>query len=222
MSPLRFHLDFLSPYSYLAWTQIHALAERYQREVEPAPVLFAALLNHHGTKGPAEIPAKRRYLLFDTIRKARAFNVPLEPPAHHPFNPLLALRVASVPMDVNRQRALIDRLYAAVWSGRGENVEDPRVVAAIATEVGLDAERTLADAGSPEGKARLKRQTERAIAEGVFGVPTIIVDAEPFWGVDSLVELERFLGAGKPTIDRETWARWSKVTPSAVRPGSVS
>ena len=102
---IRFHFDFISPYAYLAWTQIHALAARHGRSVEPVPVLFAALLDHHGTKGPAEIPAKRRYLMFDVVRKARALGVPIGPPPAHPFDPLLALRVASVPMDAQATRA---------------------------------------------------------------------------------------------------------------------
>jgi 2-hydroxychromene-2-carboxylate isomerase len=68
VSAIRFCFDFISPYAYLAWTQVHALADRHGRAVEPVPVLFAALLDHHGTVGPAEVPAKRRYLMFDVVR----------------------------------------------------------------------------------------------------------------------------------------------------------
>jgi 2-hydroxychromene-2-carboxylate isomerase len=214
---LRFHFDFVSPYSYIAWTQIHGIAERHGRAVEPVPVLFAGLLNHHGTKGPAEVPAKRRYLLFDTIRKARALGVPFGPPLHHPFNPLLALRVASAPMDAATRRALIDRIYAGIWAGDGANAEDEATIARFAGEVGLDARGVLESARSAEGKARLQDQTARANADGVFGVPTVLVDGEPFWGVEALAQLDRFLADGKPTLDQDTLARWSAVTPSAVR-----
>jgi 2-hydroxychromene-2-carboxylate isomerase len=190
------------------------------RDVEPVPVHFAAKLEHHGTKGPAEIPAKRRYLHFDTTRKARALGVPFGAPRHHPFNPLLVLRVASVPMDSPKQRALVDRIYAGVWSGEAANVEDEATIARFAGEVGLDAQRVLDEARSPEGKARLKDQTARAIADGIFGVPTVLVDGEPFWGVDALRELENFLADGTPALDGNTLARWSAVTPSAERPGA--
>jgi len=214
VSSIRFYFDFLSPYAYLAWTRVHGIAERHGRDVIAVPVLFAALLDHHGTKGPAEIPAKRRYLVFDTMRKARALGVPLGAPAHHPFNPLLALRVASVP--TSAPRALIDRIFAGVWSGEGANVEDVATVAQLLEDVGLD--RSVLDAAqSDEGKARLREQTSRAIAEGVFGVPTIVADDEPFWGVDALDALDRFLAEGTPTVDAETWASWSRVRPSAVR-----
>jgi 2-hydroxychromene-2-carboxylate isomerase len=221
-APLRFHFDFISPYAYLAWTQVHRLADRYGRAVEPVPVLFAGLLDHHGTKGPAEVPAKRRYLFFDTVRKARALGVPFAPPRHHPFNPLLALRVASVPMDAGRLRAFVDRVYAGVWSGEAANVEDPEVIGRFAAEVGLDARQALESACSPEGKARLKQQTAGAIEAGIFGVPTIVVDGEPFWGVDALPELGRFLADGTPAFDAEALARWSALSPSAERRGSKS
>jgi 2-hydroxychromene-2-carboxylate isomerase len=214
VSAIRFYFDFLSPYAYLAWTQIHALADRHGRAVEPVPVLFAALLDHHGTRGPAEIPAKRRYLMFDVVRKARALGVPIGPPPHHPFNPLLALRVASLPMAPADQRALIDRIYAAVWSGEARDVEDRAVIAAIAGEDAVGAATT------PEGKARVRTQTERAIADGVFGVPTMLVEGELFWGVDALPELDRFLASGSPTLDAATLARWDALQPSATRPGS--
>lgn len=217
MSAIRFCFDFISPYAYLAWTQVHALADRHGRAVEPVPVLFAALLDHHGTVGPAEVPAKRRYLMFDVVRKARALGVPVGPPKAHPFNPLLALRVASTPMDDGVRKRLIDRIYAAVWSGEARDVEDRGVVAALASEVGLDGARVITDAESPEGKARVRTQTEAAVADGVFGVPTMLVDGEPFWGVDSLPQLETFLREGRPTIDRETLVTWSALKPSAER-----
>jgi 2-hydroxychromene-2-carboxylate isomerase len=212
-----FYFDFISPYAYLAWTQIHALAARHGCAVEPVPVLFAGLLAHHGTRGPAEVPAKRRYLVFDTSRKARALGVPFGPPPYHPFNPLLALRVASVPLAAEVQRALIDRIYAAVWSGAAEHVEAPDTVARLVRDVGLDAAVVLAQATSPDGKARLKSQTEDAIAGGVFGVPTITAGGELFWGVDSLPDLDGFLGGAGPTLDAETLDRWARITPSAER-----
>src|SRR4051794_39152535 len=97
---LAFYFDFISPYAFIAWTQVHAIAERNGATVVAIPVLFAGLLDAHGTKGPAETPAKRVYTFRDAYRKApRAGLPPLRPPPSHPFNPLLALRVASLPMD---------------------------------------------------------------------------------------------------------------------------
>lgn len=212
---VRFLFDYLSPYAYLAWTQIHALAAKHGHEVEPVPVVFGALLGAHGTLGPAEVPARRRYLMKDVTRIAAAFGVPLAPPPAHPFNPLLALRVSSVPLDPTARRALVDRLFAQAWGdGRGVDTEDA-VREAIAA-CGLDAEPLLAEASSDAIKARLRAQTDDAIREGVFGVPTMLVDGEMFWGCDSLPHLDRFLG-GHDVVPRDLLERWANLPVGVTR-----
>ena len=90
---IRFYFDYISSNAYLAWTQLFALAEKYGAEVEPVPVLFAGLLKAHGQLGPAEVPAKALWMARNNLRKAARLALPLNPPAFHPFNPLLALRV---------------------------------------------------------------------------------------------------------------------------------
>jgi len=214
--PLRFHFDYISPYAYFAWTQLHALASRHGRTVEPVPVLFAGLLNAHGTKGPAEIPEKALYVVKDTMRKARALGVPFAPPPTHPFNPLLALRISSLPLAPETRKVIIDRLFAATWGDAGAGVTEPEAIASIVSESGVDGAQAIAAATTPEGKERVRLQTERAVSDGVFGVPTIIVDGELFWGMDSLPHLERFL-AGEPPFDPKMMERWGRVVPSAAR-----
>jgi 2-hydroxychromene-2-carboxylate isomerase len=215
LAPLRFCFDYVSPYAYLAWTQIHALAARHGREVAPVPVVFGALLDAGGQKGPAEIPAKRAYLFKDCVRLAGALGVPFALPPAHPFNPLLALRASSLPMPEPARRALIDRLYAAVWGG-GPGVTEPAEVVAAARAAGLDGEQVVRDAGAQETKDLLRRRTEEAVAEGVFGVPATIADGELFWGVDSLPHLERFLD-GRDPVTPEMVARWATLPAGAVR-----
>lgn len=212
---LRFLFDFISPYAYLAWTQIHALAERHGREVVPVPVLFAALLNEYGHKGPAEIPPKRVYIFKDVLRTAHRLRVPLSPPPSHPFRPLLALRAASLPLSPGERRTLIDALFRAAWGG-GPGVESPAEVARAAREAGLLGEAIVAEAGSEASKARLRAQTEQAVADGAFGVPTMIADGELFWGLDSFGHLEGFL-RGEDPIDPKKLASFSGTPASASR-----
>jgi 2-hydroxychromene-2-carboxylate isomerase len=195
---VRFLFDVISPYAYVAWHRVHAVAARHGRAVEPVPVLFAGLLGAHGTKGPAEVPAKRAYVFKDAARAARVAGVSFGMPPEHPFNPLLALRVAGEPMDEERRRALITALFGAVWGGGGPGVTDPATVAAIASGVGLDGAALIAAAGREPAKARLRAATDAAIAAGVFGVPTMLVDGELFWGNDSLDHVDRFLAGEDP------------------------
>jgi 2-hydroxychromene-2-carboxylate isomerase len=212
VASLDFYCDFISPYAYLGWTQIHALAARHGREVRPIPVLFAALLKHAGTLGPAEIPAKRTYIYKDTLRTARALGVPFAPPPSHPFNPLLALRVATA----NPSRAVVDALYRATWGGGG-GVESESAIGRVLDAAGLPSATLLAAANEPATKQRLRDATDAAIARGVFGVPTMIADGELFWGVDSFAHLERFL-AGHDTVTADDAAAFARLVPSAERP----
>jgi 2-hydroxychromene-2-carboxylate isomerase len=218
---IRFLFDFISPYSYLGWTQIHGVARRAGADVEPVPVLFAALLDAHGQKGPGEIAPKRVYLFKDVFRRAHALGVPFAPPPAHPFNPLLALRVASLPLDTEARRRLIDGLFKAVWGGGG-GVESPAAVAPVLAEAGLDGEAILREAQTPEAKARLRAQTDEAVAAGAFGVPTMIVGGELFWGADSLGHLEAYLRGEDPMAGAgaELLARWMAAPATATRKGA--
>jgi 2-hydroxychromene-2-carboxylate isomerase len=215
-APIRFYFDYVSPNAYLAWRRLPAIAAQHRVEIEPVPVLFAGLLEAHHQLGPAEVPAKLRWMFKNNLRKAALLGVPLNPPAFHPFNPLLALRVSSLPLGAETKRVLIDALFAAVWS-RGLHVSEPEAVERVASEIGLDGAALLAQAGQAEHKAALRQQTDDAIHRGVFGVPTMEIGGELFWGYDDLPYLELFL-QGKDPLDRAQWERWRDAPrPSAMR-----
>jgi 2-hydroxychromene-2-carboxylate isomerase len=214
---MRVYFDFVSPYAYVAWQMLPAIAARHGRSLVPVPVVFGALLAEHGTLGPAEVPAKRSYLLKDVYRKAHRAAVPFVLPPTHPFNPLLALRVASLPMDEGSRRKLVDALFTATW-GNGRGVESPEAVAHAASAGGLDGDALVRAAQAPEAKARLRAQTDEAIAADVFGVPTVAVDGELFWGVDSLEALDAFL-EGRDPVPGELVAAWDALPSSVTRRG---
>jgi 2-hydroxychromene-2-carboxylate isomerase len=217
-APIRFYFDYVSPNAYLAWKRLPDLAAQHTLAIEPVPVLFAGLLEAHRQLGPAEVPAKLRWMFKNNLRKAAQLGVPLNPPAFHPFNPLLALRVSSLPLAAETRRALIDAFFAAVWA-RGLHVSEPAAIDRIAAEIGLDGAALLAQAGAPECKAALRQQTDDAIVRGVFGVPTMEAGGELFWGYDDLPYLELFL-RGKDPLDPAQWQRLRDAPrPSATRKG---
>ncbi|MEM8606241.1 MAG: 2-hydroxychromene-2-carboxylate isomerase [Myxococcota bacterium] len=210
---LRFHFDYLSPYSYLAWQEVPEFAARLGLELEPVPILLAGLLNHHGHKGPGEIPPKRAYIFRDCIRRAETLGVALVPPASHPFLPLLPLRVTSLDMEADLRKLLVTALFRATWA-EGRDVSQPEVVSEICDHVGV--REAVRRAGRPETKERLKSATERALAEGIFGVPSMLVDGEVFWGTDSFEYLERYLRGDDP-VSRADLRAWDAIEPTAVR-----
>lgn len=211
---IEFLFDFISPYAYLASTQIRPLAARHGAAVEAVPILLGPILATNGSRGPAEVPVRRDYLFHDVTRLARFHGVAINPAATHPFNPLAPLR-AIYAVDPVRRWDLVEALYRATWV-QGRRVDKPEVVAAVASEAGFDVDALAAAANSELVKTQLRAATDKAIARGVFGVPSMLVGDELFWGVDSLHLLERHL-AGKDATDADEIARWRVIQPSITR-----
>ncbi|MEM1416126.1 MAG: DsbA family protein, partial [Myxococcota bacterium] len=178
--------------------------------------LFAAMLNTHGHKGPAEIAPKRRWVFKETSRRAALAGLPFGPPRSHPFRPLLALRgVLAAPEEA--RPALVDRFFAESWGGEASGgLDDPETVARRASEAGLDGAALVRAAGEAPAKAALKASTAEAIARGVFGVPTFLAGEELFWGYDALDLLALHLD-GKDPLDRTGLRRWEELPATATR-----
>lgn len=209
-APVKFIFDFISPYAHLAYPEALRLCERHDRTLEPVPVVFGAILDHHGHLGPAEIPPKRLYTFKNILRLAHARGRVVTPPPAHPFNPLLSLRAALAVEDLEARVRLVGRLFTAVWGPGEPGVTDPGVVGRLATEVGLDGAAIVSRATSPEIKGRLRECTEHAIQRGVFGVPTLLIDDELFWGLDAMPHAAAFL-AGNDPLDHEVLASWASL-----------
>ncbi len=183
-SPLIFYFDPISPYAWLASKAIPRL-QAAGLQVQYEPVLFAGLLNAHGQKGPAEIPAKREYTFRDVMRLAAMQGLPFAGPPGHPFNPLQALRMccAIPPGDTRNRFASV--VMAAAWE-QGQDISQASTLAHIADAEGLNGQELLAAINQPAIKQSLIQATDAAIAKGIFGVPTFMLGEQIFWGGDRL------------------------------------
>jgi 2-hydroxychromene-2-carboxylate isomerase len=173
--PLRWYFDVVSPFAYLHWRKVQALAAR--REVALVPVLLAAILTARGQKGPAEIPGKREFTYRHVLWQARREGVPLRFPPTHPFNPVAALRAC---IAAGGTPAAVDAVFDWIWAqGRaGDSVE---ALAPLLPRLGVAASALADDAV----KAALRANTDAALVAGVFGVPTLQVGESLFWGNDA-------------------------------------
>lgn len=212
---MQFYFDYVSPNAYLAWTQIPRLLAGHDLRVEPVPVLFSALLDAHRNRGPAEVPAKMQWMVRNIHRKAKQLDVPLNAPVSHPFNPLLALRVSSLPNLGDRKSALVTAIFEAAWV-RHLDVSEPSALVEILDGVGLDGDSLIEQAQSSEIKALLRERTAAAADTGIFGVPTMLVGEHLFWGLDDFVYLDAFLN-DQDLLCATAVEAWSAVRPSARR-----
>jgi len=193
MKELKFFFDPISPYAYLGSQLLTKVVKKHKNvHVKPIPVLFAGLLNAHGQKGPAEIPAKREYVFLDCVRVGQINSIPFTMPPAHPFNPLLALRALTAVHDTSKQFVFAKTIMSTCW-GKGLDITNKEVIYDCAISCGLNGEELLEAANSEIVKNKLKENTDEAIAAGVFGVPTVIVDNEMFWGCDRIEHVDQYL-----------------------------
>jgi 2-hydroxychromene-2-carboxylate isomerase len=200
MKHITFYLDFISPYAWLAFCALPEALKGHSYSVTYKPVLFAALLQHHGQLGPAEITAKRDWTYRHVLWLAREQGVDLQMPASHPFNPLALLRlaVATDPRGLPN-RYVCETIFRHVWQGGADAADAQRLNALTAA---LAPAREVA---AQEVKSQLKAHTDEAIALGVFGVPTFAVEGKLFWGQDSLPMLRAYL-AGDAWFEQPEWS----------------
>ena len=173
--PLRWYFDFISPFAYLQWPKVRALMRT--DPVLPVPVVFGAVLDAVGQKGPAEIPCKRVFTYRHALWRARQQDIALRFPPAHPFNPLAALRLC---IAAGSTPDAIDAIFDWIWA-RGEAGDSGAALEPLAARLGLAAS-AFAD---ETVKAALRANTEAAIAAGLFGVPTLAIGDALFWGDDA-------------------------------------
>jgi len=174
-TPLRWYFDVISPFAWLQWPKVQALAVTHA--VTPVPVLLAAILSARGQKGPAEIPEKRAFTYRHVLWQARRDGVPVQFPPAHPFNPIAALRTI---IAAGSTLEAVDAVLGWIWRD-GHAGDDAQALAPLLARLGLAPE---AIATEPVKQA-LRANTDTALAAGVFGVPTLQVGDALFWGNDA-------------------------------------
>lgn len=195
--PIDFYFDFSSPYGYLASEVIDDLAARHGRQVRWRPILLGAVFRRTGALPLTMVPLKGEYSLRDFSRSARFLNLPYTHPATFPLNTIQAARSFYCLHDQSDDmaRAFAHSVYRAFFRD-GCDISGIDTVLELAARHGADRATLAAALDGPALKERLKAECDEAIGKGVFGSPYVIVDGEPFFGVDRLPQIERWLASG--------------------------
>jgi 2-hydroxychromene-2-carboxylate isomerase len=207
---IELYYDLISPFAHVLLTRLGELPSGVS--VKPVPVLLGAILNHWGQLGPAEISAKRLHTYRQSVFLGKQHGVEMRFPPRHPFNPLKAQRLmAGADADLETVR----RAFGFVFSqGRAPDTDEE--LAAFAEAVGIPLELAADD----RAKAALRANTDRAIAHGVFGVPSLVCASgagqEVFWGVDAFDMLLAWL-EDETLFEREPYRHLDEVTIGIAR-----
>jgi len=188
MSILEFWYEFGSTYSYPAAMRVGKLAGTAGLTVRWRPFLLGPIFAAKGgTDSPFNTdPQKGRYMWRDLTRICARENIPLKlPPVRFVQNSLKAARIAIAAENEPWMPSFTRAVYKANFAEQ-KDISDDATLAAILTSLGVDADRAVAAANTPENKVRLKAQTDEAQARDIFGAPFFMVGDEPFWGNDRL------------------------------------
>lgn len=203
---IAFFFDFVSPYTYLASTQIDALGARHGVRVDWEPALLGGIMKATGNQPPAMLPARATYMGEDLTRWAEHYGVPFRFSPFFPLQSMAALR-ASLAVRARDAEHFADwnrRVFRAAWE-EGLDIGNKGALADLARDVGIDPSLVASANDDAEIKAQLKAHTERAVALGAYGLPWIVVEEvggaaarECYFGNDRLALIEDRLRRGRP------------------------
>jgi 2-hydroxychromene-2-carboxylate isomerase len=187
MEPLEFWFEFASTYSYPAAMRVEDAARAAGVTLSWRPFLLGPIFGAQGwNDSPFNVyPVKGRYMWRDLERVCTKHGVPLRRPSRFPRNGLLAARVALLGAGETWGPAFVRAAYRANFAEDRE-IADADVIASVLHGVTGDAAAILERAVAADNKDRLRRQTEQAVALGIFGAPTFVSRGELFWGNDRL------------------------------------
>jgi 2-hydroxychromene-2-carboxylate isomerase len=195
MATFDFFYDFGSPYSYLASTQLAGIEQRTGAKPRLLPITLGGLRKVTGHQLPP--PQQLKYMSEDTARWSKQYGVPMQIPSNFPINSIRPLRAAVAADQQGQGEKAMHALFHTYWAD-GNDISDPQVIEKALDAEGLDGRALLARTDAQEVKDALRKNTDLALARGVFGVPTIFVGERSFWGNDRLhfveAELRRVVG----------------------------
>ncbi len=195
--PIDFWFDFSSPYGYMMAERIDTLAAKHGREVKWRPFLLGAVFKHTGGQPLPAQPMKGPYSKHDLARSARFLGLPFTMPEAFPVSTHQACRVFY--WLESRNARLAHEFAIAVFHAYfvdGRDVSQMDVLEDVAGKLDIAPEAVAGATADDVVKAHLREVCEVAIASGVFGSPFVVIDGEPFWGVDRLPQIERWLEQG--------------------------
>jgi 2-hydroxychromene-2-carboxylate isomerase len=181
------YFDYGSPFAYFLSERILHAAPGWNVAIQWKPIELHKLSNFEERMPYTD--KKRQYVALDAARSAEFHGIPVQMPEPFPVRSALALLVSLAAQESGAFAALHPLLFRAAWAEQ-RDIGEPEVVRDCIRRAGADADALLQRAGSAEIAARLASLTAEAESRGVFGVPTMFLGNEPFWGNDRLEMLQ--------------------------------
>ena len=179
---IEFYFDFVSPYSFISYQQIKKIKDI---KFKLKPILLGGLHNLHGIKAPAFVPAKAKFMIRDCKMVAGKNKINFKFNSYFPINTLNLMRGVLIAEEDNIQEYYIDKIFDSIWVS-GLNMNDNMVVDKILKNLEINPKTFFLRSSNQNVKDRLKKRTDDAFKNGIFGAPTFFVNNKVFWGHDRI------------------------------------
>ena len=180
-----FYFDFGSPYSFLAHKKIIKIEKENSIKIKYKPVLLGGLLKSAGIKANADIPIKGKYMIRDCKLCAEQDGVQFKFNSYFPIITLNLMRCVLVAEKNNFKQNFVNKVFDAIWKD-GLNLNDNLILEKLLKNLDINPKTFLMEAIEPKIKNELKKRTDEAYNNGIFGVPTFMINNKVFWGQDRL------------------------------------
>ncbi len=183
---IDFYYDFLSPYSYLALTQLAELASRSGAKIVYKPIEVLKVMARVGNSPTTvQCAAKGKYAIIDLARWAKIYDVPLVRNPHHRSIDGRPLLLGAVAAGRRGQAAAYTRaIFEGVWIRQSGFADDAETLDMLLQGGFEGGEAVLA--ARNDAQAELDSLIDEAVETGVFGVPSFKVGDSLFFGNDRL------------------------------------
>ena len=180
-----FYFDFASPYTYLAHKKIKIVEKENSIKISYKPVLLGGLLKSAGIKANVDIPVKAKYMIKDCKLCAEKNNIDFKFNSYFPIITLNLMRGVIVAEKGKYEKIFIDKVFDAIWKD-GLNLNDNLVIEKLLKNLDINPKKFLMETVDQKNKNELKKRTDKALENGIFGLPSFWVNNKVFWGQDRL------------------------------------
>ena len=192
---MEFYFDFVSPATYLAYTQLPQIAQRTGAEIVYKPFLLGGALKASGNQAPMVVPAKGAWMITDLDRFAKRYGVEMTFNPNFPINSVTIMRGAIWAQQQDFLEKYCTAMFRAMWVDQ-VNLGEAAEVVKVLSSIDIDPQQFQTAVSDQSVKDKLRATTDEAVARGAFGAPTMFVGEQMFFGQDRLDFVEEALSKG--------------------------
>ena len=182
---IDFYFDFVSPYTFISFKQIKTIKFKQDFKFRLKPILLGGLHDLHKITAPAFVPAKARFMIRDCKMVCEKYKISFKFNSYFPIKTLALMRGVLIAEEDGIANKYIEKIFESIWVS-GLNLNDQIIFDKVLKNLNINPKTFALRLSNQNIKDELKKRTQEAFNNGIFGAPTFYVNNKVFWGQDRL------------------------------------